>query len=322
MKRTAITLLLAIKCSLAFAQPREDGTAWLDSIYRASQRLSYSGVLIYQNGRDTETARIVHAADDANVQQRIEILDGPPREFVRVNDEVRRYSPATMTVRIEKNVGQRPLLPALTGGVKGIAENYSIRLEGTERVAGHDCQVLTLEPKDKFRYGHQLCAELGSRMILKGQTRDAARVPMEGFAFKQIDLGGVIPPEMLRSRYATTVKQWRIEETDPIAVVPTASGWVLNRIPPGFQRLAELKRRFRNAPDVNQIVVSDGLSAVSVFIEPAPGRSVPPALGASRQGAVHTYTRKLDHHLVTVVGDVPAECVQTIANGVAMRGPQ
>ena len=90
----------------------------------------------------------------------------------------------------------------------------------------------------------------------------------------------------------------------------------------GWSRLAELKRRFRNAPDVNQIVVSDGLSAVSVFIEPAQGRSVPPALGASRQGAVHTSTRKLDHHLVTVVGDVPAECVQTIANGVAMRGPQ
>ncbi|MSQ21011.1 MAG: hypothetical protein EXR39_16015 [Betaproteobacteria bacterium] len=45
-----------------------------------------------------------------------------------------------------------------------------------------------------------------------------------------------------------------------------------------------MKRRFRSASEVGQIVLSDGLAAVSVFIEPAEGRSVAPPLGASRQG--------------------------------------
>ncbi len=322
MRRAALTLLAVVECSIAFAQPRADGTAWIDSIHQATRRLNYTGIFVYQNGRQTETARIVHAADGANVHERIEILDGPPREIIRANDEVRCYSPATMSVKIERNVGQRPLLPLLTGGGKTIAEHYRIRLDGVERVAGHECQVLLLEPKDKLRYGHRLCAEISSRMTLRSQTFDVSREQVEGFAFKQIELGAVIPPEMLRSRYASTAREWRIEESNAIAVVPATTGWIVNGAPPGFERLAELKRRFRNAPDVSQIVLSDGVSAVSVFIEPAQGRSVAPSLGASRQGAVHAFTRKVDNHLITAVGDAPSECVQAIANGVVLRASQ
>lgn len=322
MRRLAIALIAGAHCSIAFAQTQDDPLAWLESIYQATRRLDYAGVFTYKNGRQVETARIIHIVDGANVQERIEILDGTPREIIRSNDEVRCYTPATMTVKIEKNLGDRPLLPVLPGNFKGISENYRIRLAGVERVAGNDCQSLVLEPKDALRYGHQLCADIGSRMVLKAQTLNPAQESIEGFAFSQIDLGGVIPREWLRPRFAGLAREWRVEETDAVAVVAASSAWTLQNPPSGFQRLAELKRRFRSAPDVSQIVLSDGLSAVSVFIEPARGRPQPPSLGASRQGAIHAFTRKIDNHLITAVGDAPAECVQTIANGITFRGSQ
>ncbi len=322
MIRVAIAWMALLQCSFALAQPRDEAAALLDSIYHATRRLNYSGVFVYQNGAHTETARIVHRVDGSNIQERIEILDGTPREVVRINDEVRCYSPGTMSVRVEKNVGDRSLLPILPGGTKGLADHYRIRIAGTDRVAGNECQVLMLEPKDGLRYGHKLWIDAASKMVLKAQTFDAAQTMMEGFRFTQIEIGGAIAPDRLRSRYAAVSREWRVEEMNMVAVQSANSVWALNRPPPGFQRLAELKRRFRSAAEVSQIVLSDGLSAVSVFIEPAEGRSVAPPLGASRQGAIHTFTRRLDNHLITAVGDAPAECVQTIANGVTFRGSQ
>jgi sigma-E factor negative regulatory protein RseB len=322
MTRIAIAWLALLQCSFVLAQPRDEAATLLDAVYQATRRLNYSGVFVYQNGSHTETARIVHRVEGSNIQERIEILDGSPREVVRVNDEVRCYMPSTMSVRIEKNVGDRPLLPILPGNIKGLTDHYRIRIGGTDRVAGYECQVLMLEPKDAYRYGHKLWIDTTNRMVLKAQTLDAAQVPIEGFTFTQIEIGGAISAERLRSRYAAAAREWRIEETNALAVPSANSAWVLNRPPPGFHRVAELKRRFRSAAEVSQIVLSDGLSAVSVFIEPAEGRSVPPPLGASRQGAIHAFTRRIDNHLITVVGDAPAECVQTIANGVTFRGSQ
>jgi sigma-E factor negative regulatory protein RseB len=66
-------------------------------------------------------------------------------------------------------------------------------------------------------------------------------------------------------------------------------------------------------------VYSDGLAAVSVFIEPLEGRSSP--TGLASMGAIHIYTREVADHRVTVVGEAPAVSVQRIADAVEYRRP-
>jgi sigma-E factor negative regulatory protein RseB len=69
---------------------------------------------------------------------------------------------------------------------------------------------------------------------------------------------------------------------------------------------------------VSHIVYSDGLAAVSVFIEPLPkGR---PAQSLSHQGAVNIYMRPVADHMVTVLGEAPAATVMQIANSLEFRG--
>jgi sigma-E factor negative regulatory protein RseB len=67
------------------------------------------------------------------------------------------------------------------------------------------------------------------------------------------------------------------------------------------------------------MVFSDGLAAVSVFIEPLdnPRRDV--RTGLASVGAIHIYTREVANHMVTVVGEAPAASVQRIANAVEYR---
>ena len=72
------------------------------------------------------------------------------------------------------------------------------------------------------------------------------------------------------------------------------------------------------AGPVAQIVFSDGLAAISVFIEPMP-KERPAETTLTHQGAVNIYTRSYADRMVTVLGEAPAATVMQIANSLELR---
>ncbi len=320
MRRFVLALAVLSQCSFAVAQARDEAFELLQRMYNATRKLNYVGTFVYQNGQSSESSRIAHLVDGNSVQERVEVLDGAPREIVRVNNEVKCYLPNSGTVKVERLMADRPLLPVLPTRITGVSDHYTVRKGPIERVAGMDSQVVELEPKDNLRYGHRLWGELGSKMVLRAQALDQAREVVESFTFTEIKIGGQVPRELLRTRFANKAREWRVEESGAVATNIAQHGWILGQTPPGFQKLAEVKRRFGSVNDVSQVVLSDGMAAVSIFIERAAARtSEAVTMGASRQGAINVYTRIVGEHLVTVVGDVPAECVHSIANGMEFR---
>lgn len=298
----------------------EDGLAWLKKMASASRRLNYSGVFVYQHADRTETSRIVHYVNPAGGEfEKLETLDGPAREVIRTNDQVTCYLPDAKTVIIEKRSLRR--FPALLPEqLNDLSENYSIRLGPLDRVAGHQCQVIVLEPRDRMRYGHQFCAETVTGLPLRARTFNERRMLLESFAFTEVKIGGSFDRDKVKSRYASRSQSWKTDRSEPAAVESQPDTvWVLTQQPPGFRKLMELKRTVAGrAATVKQIVYSDGLAAVSVFIEPLPGARA--MQGLSHQGAVNIYTRPVADYLVTVLGEAPAATVKQIADSLEFRG--
>ncbi|MCU0897165.1 MAG: MucB/RseB C-terminal domain-containing protein [Burkholderiales bacterium] len=319
--RGAWLLVAAVVAPSVLAQepPALDAGQWLQKMYSASRKLSFSGTFIYQHGAFMETSRIARSVNGATSQERVEVLEGTPREIMRTNDDVTCYLPGSMTVKVEKAVVARPFPGLVADDMKDIAAHYTVRKGDLWRVAGHACQSILLEPKDGFRYGQRLCADTATGMLLKAQTLSEKGEVLEQFAFTQIRIGGVERSD-LKSRFAGKGQDWRFEHADMSPASFADLGWTLKTVPEGFRRVTEVKRRIGGSPDVGQIVLSDGLSAVSVFIEPAANRSVR-QLGPARQGATSIYTRKVDDYIITVVGEVPAESARVIAQGVEYRKP-
>lgn len=320
--RGAWLLVAAVVAPSALAQQAPqplDASEWLQKIYTASKKLSFSGTFIYQHGPFMETSRIARSVNGANSQERLEVLEGTPREILRTNDDVTCYLPGSMTVKVEKAVVARPFPGLLPGHMKDVEAHYTVRKGDVWRVAGHECQSILLEPRDAFRYGQRLCADAATGMLLKAQTLNEKNEVIEQFAFTQIRIGGVERAD-LKSRFAGKGHDWRVEHADMSPANFADLGWTLKAVPEGFRRVTEVKRRVGGSPDVGQIVLSDGMSAVSVFIEPAANRALR-QLGASRQGATSIYTRKVDDYLITVVGEVPADSARVIAQGVEYRKP-
>jgi sigma-E factor negative regulatory protein RseB len=311
----------AVSAGAAPAETDADAIAWLQRIYRSTERLSYTGTFVAQQGEQVETWRITRIVDASGVHERLEALDGTPREFIRANEEVKCYLPQTMTVKVERQLDTKPF-PAMRADPRELAENYSIRKGETERIAGYDCQAIILEPKDKLRYGHKLWADLATGMLVKAKTFNERNEVVEQFAFTQLQIGGKIEKDQVKSRFAGKGRDWRVESAGMVAADLAADGWLLRSLPAGYRKITELKRNVGTSADVGHIVLSDGLAAVSVFIEPLAAKPSLGPLGLSRQGVVNLYTRKLDRYLVTVVGEVPAESVKRIANTLEYRRPQ
>jgi sigma-E factor negative regulatory protein RseB len=314
LQQLLVAGLCALGPAVVHAQSAE-ALGWLRKMHNATHKLSYSGVFVYQNGTRSETSRITRFADAAGDVEKLEVMDGMPREIVRTKDTVSCYLPGSRVVKVDRRT-ERDFPALLPERITALARHYDISLGETHRIAGYDCQAVVLTPRDNLRYGYRLYADVNTGMLLKAVTVDANGEQVEQMTFTQLTMGGVTR-DMVRPRRGAG--SWRVE--DAAAAPAQLPGWGLCKELPGFEKIIELKRRLGETRSAGQVVYSDGMAAVSVFIEPLEAKGEPARTGLSSMGAIHIYTREVANHMVTVVGEAPAVSVQRIANAVEYRKP-
>ena len=312
-------IALLVCCGLAQAQAPADGMALLRRIYEATEKLSYSGTFVYQQGGRTETSRITRLAGPGGGIERVEVLDGTPREIIRTRDMVRCYLPESQTVKVERRTDPRAFPAMLPEQISELARNYTISRGDPVRIAGYDCEAVVLTPKDQLRYGYVLWTDVNTGMLLKARTFDHKGDTVDQFSFAQLAVGSA-PRERIRPGHQA--QNWRVEDAAVTPANLARNGWTVGTELPGFRKIIEVTRKLSEARPVGQMVYSDGLAAVSVFIEPLAGRAETVRPGPSSLGAFQIYTREVANHIITVVGEAPAVSVQRIATAVEYRQPK
>lgn len=302
-----------------------DGQSWLKKIQSAAQKLNYSGTFVYQQGSQMRTSRITHLLEGRNEIEKLEVLDGKPREYLRTNEEVICYVPEAKTLLVEKRMSNDVFPAILAASPAEIGEFYSIRMDTMGRVAGRDCQAIVLEPKDNMRYGYRLWADKATGLLLRAQTLNDSRSVIEQIAFTQIAIGSVDRARAKPSFGDTS--DWRVENA--VMSHTSLSGWSVKSLPPGFRKLREVKRlvsdtgaqdgnaqRHNGQREVLHMVFSDGLAAISVFIEPG---SQSRTEGSMQQGALNIVGKRHGDFWLTIVGEVPPAAIRLVANSIEFR---
>ncbi len=317
-RRFASTLLLLAIASLAQSQerggaaPASDAAGsrspeqWLQVVQQAARRLDYSGTMVYQQGTEVRMSRIVHVFDGKVSHERLQPMDGRPREFIRNADEVKCLIPEAKRIVIERKA-RAESFPALAAtAASELLQSYSVKVVGPERVGGFDCQVLEIRPRQADRYGYRLWVDRSTGLLLRSQTLGERGEVLEQMAFADVRVGGV-DREQLKPSWTT--EGWKVEEAAHRPVDLKEQGWRLTP-PSGFKALFTVRRPMASGPAL-QAVYSDGLASLSVFIEPAAAPGSSEAI-ASR-GPINAYTRRLGDSDVTVVGEIPAETARAVA---------
>lgn len=305
---------------------RREAQSWLKKIQTAAQRLNYSGTFVYQQGSLVRTSRITHVLNGKNEIEKLEVLDGKPREYIRNNEEIICYVPEAKTILVEKRVTPDVFPAILAANPTDLAQHYNIKKGETGRVAGFDCQAVVLEPKDNLRYGYKLWAEKSTGLLLRAQTLGERNEVVEQIAFTQITIGNInanrVKPSFVNTR------GWRVESAVMSQV--DLSNWVVKSVPAGFKKIREMKRLLSDTPvedsvsqtaqtsqrEVSQIVFSDGLAAISVFIEPGTQSRTE---GSMQQGAMNIIGKRQGDFWLTIVGEVPSAAIKQVANSIEFR---
>jgi sigma-E factor negative regulatory protein RseB len=297
-----------------------EGLKLLERIATAAQQLNYTGVFVYQSGNRSETSRITHLGDGANEFEHLEVLDGSPREIVRQNDEVRCYLPDNHLVIVERRSSQRSFPSLLPGCLAGLTEHYAIRKGPIGRVAGMESQSILVEPKDEYRYGHQLWIDPKTGLLLKAVLLNEKGEAVETFAFTEVRIGG----RALTAPQTPDMKDgsWRLHIVESSEAKRDDGQWLFRNAMPGFRRQPGFKRQMQSGgPEGTHVIFSDGLAAVSVFIEPLSGKVSPePSAGPFAIGAINVVRRRVGGYQLVVMGDVPAVALRQFAEGIEPRG--
>ena len=318
--RLALAALLTMYSATLFASSSAEALQWLTRIQQSAQKLNYTGTVVYlQQGGQPQTSRITHVQDGTGEHERVEWLDGAPVVVVRHNDDVRSYVPDTKTILIEKR-RNKSSFPALLGAqLAGIAEQYNVRIWDQQRVAGLDCQVPLLESKDGLRYAHKLWADINSGLLLKAQVFNEKGDVVEQTVFTQVEIGGGAEHYQPLLAKHDGGRDWHVASQQVTEANFAEAGWTIDMPLPGFRKLLELKSSMgQGGSEVGQIVYSDGLAAVSVFLEPIKD-GANAAEGLSSKGAINMFRRKVGGNVVTVLGEAPAACVTRIGKAVQFK---
>jgi sigma-E factor negative regulatory protein RseB len=302
--------------------PAQDARKWLARIHSAAHERNYQGTLVFSADGALSSARVAHFSEGGQSYERVEVLDGRMQQIYRHNDRVLTLWPLTRVAVVEeRDPRQASLRPVIEPRAE---EHYEVREQGTEHVAGREAKVLLLSPRDANRYAQRLWVDSRSGLVLRADVLGARQQVLESSAFSQVEID-VKPRPQTVLQPMKHLEGYRLVRPSPQPARLDSEGWSLGAMVPGFQ-LSNCTRRpldpaegASSQPSVLQAVFSDGLTHVSMFVEPIdPARHTRSLL--TQVGATQTFMQSHgDGWWVTVIGDVPAQTLKQFHQALERR---
>jgi sigma-E factor negative regulatory protein RseB len=280
----------------------------------AARSVAYEGVFPVQHGSAIQTLSIVNRPVGTTKDSQLAAMDGIQRE-VRCSKggSISRVTEGGR-VQVEKRLNSRHFPDLLPSNAAMLANWYAVKLGEWSRVAGLDCRQVELLPKDTFRWGYVLCADKNSGLPLKAVMIDDNGQPLMQYAFAEIHIGNTpknqtqtMSPDADLPTLPTTTRPINTETVN------------VHHLPPGFTRISAVKRTLpHKIGEVDHWVFSDGLTHISLFLEPAthPIKSV---RGETPLGMINLAKRQVGALQATVLGDAPWPAIEAIA--IALEAP-
>jgi len=335
LRRSLHTWLWAMSMAAAWpAQAQTAGAAagndrpsdlrsWMVRVQRAATTLNYQGTLVSNAAGVVSSSRVTHYCEGKQRYERIDVLDGEARQVLRHNDLTHTLWPRARVAVIEQRLTM-PDFPGLPPADARSEDAYELRLLGTERVAGHEAQVLMFRPRDGHRFAQRLWADQSSGLLLRADVLGTKGELLESASFSDVSIGGKANPDTVLQAMRK-LDGFRIVRPVATRTSLDAEGWSVGHPVPGFQLVGCMRRELgaleepptSASTQVVMAVFSDGLTHVSVFVEPYDAQRHKPV--ATSLGATHTVMTRSGEWWITAMGDVPMATVQLFSSALERR---
>lgn len=315
--RAAIIFLICVNCSASELLSVQE---LLDTMERAQSSLNYQGTFVFKHGDKLDAMRITHGVIDGEVKQRIVSLNDIAREVIRDGDSVKCIWPRKRMVVVVPTVSFNGMPSIVPKDLSNVSAAYKIESSRQSQIAGQSCQLITMLPTDKYRYGYEFCVQPSNGILLRSKVIDMSRQKvLEEMLFTQIDILDSLPAPRFESKYDLSQFSWRSSlgggiksRNDDLS----SDHFKISKLPPNFvlKNTSQFTIETNSRP-VHHMVLSDSIASISIFISESGSqdRLVSKLTG---RGAINAFTKSDDRYKITVLGEVPSETVELIGASV------
>jgi sigma-E factor negative regulatory protein RseB len=308
-----LTCLVLVASLNANANADDDPWVVLEKSAYAARELSYQGIFVYQNGSQMRSVQLTHMNDAGYELARSVVLDGKPREVFSQGSDIVIFNAQDDRVVIEKRRGKNMFPAMIPTNLDSIKSSYTAKLGGEERIAGREAHIVNLVPNDKLRYSYRVWADSEYGLLLKMMLIDSDNTPVEQIGFTQLSMLQTHDLDWFQPKMESA-KNYVMEESPEVGHVK--EDWVVANLPPGYRKIDHILVTVHGKKSpVNQLIFSDGIASVSVFIEPIL-KGMRPKMGHKEVGSTNICANVVDGYQVVVVGEVPKETVRMISKAI------
>lgn len=301
---------------VANADKEQQAMEWIQKMSMAMQELSYEGRFVYQHNNQLESMSILHVNDEQGKRERLISLNGEAREILRDNSNLTCVWPSSRQVVVDES-SKSSLSPLwIPEDVQRLGKFYEFRISGKGRIADHPAIIISVVPRDEFRYGMKVWVEENNALLLQSILYNENGKASEKIMFTDIAVldhddqktFSVLPK--IDNGYALI----RSHSGEGSGQYPADSSWQLKAMPKGFWMEKAFRKKMMNSDDfTQQMIFTDGIASVSVFIEKGGSSGLQ---GESSMGAINAFGRQYDDFSITAIGEVPSVTVKHIAQSM------
>jgi sigma-E factor negative regulatory protein RseB len=295
-----------------------DAWAVLEKSAYAARVLNYEGQFIYVNGQNTRTVDIKHMNYGGKEVARNIVLDANQREVYSEGENIVILQPTTTNVVIEKRHGKNLFPAMLPTNLALIKENYSAKIVGTDFIAEREANIIELMPSDGYRYRYKVWSDAKFGLMLKMALVNEKNKTLEQIYFNKISmLNSQNNPNWFQPKI--DMSKSYVTEAEPVITRVANDQIVTTDLPSGYQKVDHIQRIVNSeGVKVDQLIFSDGIASVSLFIEPVV-KGKRPKKGHMLMGSTNVCANVVDGHQIIVVGEVPEKTVKSIAKAVSFK---
>jgi sigma-E factor negative regulatory protein RseB len=290
----------------------------------AARNTTYEGVLLYRGDEQFDVLKVQHRFKDGSEREHLVALTGDPRQLLRIDNRLICILPKDHMVSIDRPAGMKNFLSQLRPErLRQLAQWYEFRDQGSSRIAGRDCTGVAVMPRDQFRYGYEIWADKATGLPLKVTMVGQRDEVLEQVMFTEVSFPSAIDdaafeePAVDSSKFLTVARDLPSLDATPATTDSDRPQVSFEKLPPGYRVVAREERPLPEGQDgkVEHLLLSDGLSAVSVFSaieQHAPDKAF---RGVSHVGPMEAYGRMVGSYHITIVGEVPSQAIRMIGDG-------
>ena len=290
----------------------EDPWLILEKSAKASQQLNYEGVFHSQSSSETNSTHVIHANIDNKEYCLLKMLDGAPNEVFCSGDMVYVTSQDGLLIKKRKNQFLFPSI--LPSDINHLKKNYQLSFGEKKRIADRMAQLIVLKAKDNFRFNYHIWIDDKNFLPLKLIVTDNINKAIEQSTFTTIAFNKQFKKDIFEKNI--NLSKIYITKNKFVENYVSNKFWSLKNLPSGFKEVDLISRRVNGLNLLDyQLIFSDGLAYVSLFIRPI-SRGTEPKEGTVAIGSTNISARYQDGYQIMSVGMVPPETVNTFSGAI------